>query len=170
MAHHEEFENPKGHTFTLKRVPVEWCKLVEPDTEFGKNQWEVTVRLENEKLRKHLQEAGFNVRNTKDKQNFKEGDEEYYFMVAYSKVDTKKGKNKAPKCFGPDGKTPVDGDTVGNGSICNVTCWSRYMEVGGKIRLPAYLNSVQVIELVERDTGMPDETDGDSGTGDDLPF
>lgn len=158
----------EGKAFIIPSVYVEWCHLVQPDTEFQKSQWSVDMRLE-EPMAKSLKEAGFNVRHTKDKKKFKEGDELYYFLKSYSKTATAKGPNKMPPTVDANAK-PMDGNLVGNGSKCNIKVWAKYVDVNGETHLPAYLNGVQVIELVEytQDGFDPVDASDPSPTDDDF--
>ena len=173
----------KGAQLTLPKVKLEWCHLVEPDTEFKKSQWSVNAVLE-EKMALSLKEVGFNVKYTGDRKKFKQGDPLYYFLKAYSKTHTAKGANTPPKVVDAQTNT-MDGNLVGNGSICNVKMWCKYIEVDDEVKLPAYLNAVQVIELVEYNgdegfdpvAGADDGADmpvsdmfGDQNTGNDVPF
>ena len=138
----------EGRKFTLSNVKVEWAYLVKPDKSFNKSIWKITGRLE-EAMAMSMLDAGFNVKNTKDGNKFKAGDAEYFFIECTKKTHTKEGKEMTPPDVKDrDGETDVDGSRVGNGSVCNINIFARYTEVNGKTFLPAYLNAVQVLELV----------------------
>ena len=139
----------KGRKLILENVIVEWAYLVNRDNKFGKDQWKITCRLE-EKLALSMKKVGFNIRNTKDGKKFKEGDAEYWYLECVKKFITRDGKEfSAPYVKGRDGETDEDGSKVGNGSRCNVAIFAKYQEVNDEMFLPAYLNGVQILELVE---------------------
>jgi hypothetical protein len=159
----------EGKQFDLKNVKVQWCFLADPDTKF-EHCWKLTARLE-ESLATPMKQAGFNVKSSKDFKDFKAGDDEYFYIECKSKCKTKEGKeNKPPFVKGRDGRTDIDGSIVGNGSTCNVRIFARYAEVSGKLHLPAYLNGVQVVNLVEYNPNAFDSVEEDGeGSGELFP-
>ena len=153
----------KGKIFPIMNVDIEWAHVTKPDTQFGKSQWEITMRLP-EKLANDMLDAGFNVKKKSDGKKFKKGDEDYFFIVAYRKTQTSKGvKLDPPKVFERDGQTLYTG-LIGNGSKCNVKISAKYLEISGETKLPCRLVSIQVVDLVAygNDGFSPLDDDGDA--------
>jgi hypothetical protein len=152
----EKFE--EGCVLPITNRPVKWASLITPDTKFDPC-WKIDIVLTKEQADK-MKSAGFKVRQDTD------GD---WILRAKKKVRTKSGQPmSAPTVVGRDGVTPFT-ENVGNGSICNVNIFAKYIEVSGQTYLPAYLNEVQVVEHVPYGGGSGfanvDE-DGDAASGD----
>jgi len=161
----------KGTKLPLNNVQVEWCHLDVPDTKFGKNQWQLVVRLPD-KLATDMKECGFNVKHSTKKKGYKEGDEKYSYIIAYRKVKTAKGiEMTPPKVFERDGATPYVGK-IGNGSIMNLKIAAKYLEINGEMMLPARLDTaLQIVKLVPySNTGFEDLGDADDADGEDFNF
>jgi len=134
----EEFVD--GMSYTLKNMKVEWCKLVTPDEFEGKKFWTLMVMLPSS-LAESMAEAGMNVKFTKD-------DTPRAYIQAKRNCKTKKGKQlTAPIVRDEDGEE-IDGNIVGNGSVCDLNVNSRYCTVGGREHCPLRLDSVTVKKLV----------------------
>jgi hypothetical protein len=142
----------EGAVLPLSNVKVKWAALQEPDTKF-EPCWKIDIIITEEQAN-NLKAVGFKCRQDSD------GD---WILRAKKKVRTKSGKaQRAPLVVGRDGRTPIT-DNVGNGSLCNVNVYAKYVEVAGVTHLPCYLNEVQVIDLVpySGSTGfkpIPEET------------
>lgn len=150
-----------GDEFTLTNVLCKWANLITPDTRY-EHKWKIDIIL-TKKLAASLKSVGFNVRTDKD------GDE---ILRVIKKTRTKAGSPmEAPRVVGLDGNTPFT-ERVGNGSKVNIKIYAKYIEVSGETHLPAYINAVQVVDLVPYKGGsdFDDLTDGGSGVGDDVPF
>ena len=76
-----------------------------------------------------------------------------------------------PRIVNRDKTVEKDYDTlVGNGSTVKAQLYLKPYVMQGKVGVPAYLNSVQLLDIIEYGGGddmFDDETDGDN---DDLPF
>jgi hypothetical protein len=155
----------EGASFWLFNHKVEWCHVEEakPDIKYGKSQWCITVRLDEERY-KSLKEVGFNAKWKHENRNWKEGDEDYMFIMVYSKTETSKGPNPCPKMTMKDTGEPYLG-AIGNGTLMDVKVWGKYIEVNGETMLPAYLDGGSVRELViySPEPDVPDDGDDRSG-------
>ncbi len=134
----------EGLSYTLKDQKVIWCKLVEPDEFEGKLFWKLTILLDK-KLAKAMEDCGMNVKETKD-------DPPRLIISAKKNCETKKGSLTAPSVLDESGE-PLDGSLIGDGSICDVNVYSRYVMVGGREHCPMYLDSIVVKELVTNEVG-----------------
>ena len=99
--------------------------------------------------------SGFKVHQDKD------GD---WVLVVKRKCKTRDGKTQAPpRVVERDGRTKFE-DAVGNGSLCNIVVYAKYQTVNSNTTLQAYLNAIQVLDLVPYTggtSGFDDETDSD---------
>jgi len=128
-------------TFKLEGLKCMYPRLFEPDTKF-ESVWKVDLILPDE-LAQSMAAVGFNVRQ-KDY-----GDGEVNVITAKRKTHKRSGDPMyPPNVYGPDAKRWAKEDAIGNGSVLNVQVAAMYREVGGKLRLPLYLNAVQVVEHV----------------------
>ena len=132
--------------FPLNGIETLYAFLFTPDTKY-ESCWKATLVLPDE-MAESMRKVGFNVRT-------KEFDGELKnIIVAKRKTHTRDGKAMyPPKVYdaGTEGSDPQAWPkdvAIGNGSICNFIVAARYVEVGGKTRLPLYLNQVQVVEHV----------------------
>lgn len=139
MGKEEKFVT--GSQFVIPGI-AKWAALYEPDEKF-EPCWKINVVLDDD-WNTELRDAGFNVRVDADGDNV---------LIAKTKVTTKAGKkNFPPTVVGPNPSVPFT-KPIGNGSKVKVKVFAKYCEVAGKTFLPAYLNSVQVIEHVEYEGG-----------------
>lgn len=146
-----------GETLAIKNVPVRWAHLINPDTMY-QPQWSVEMLL-NAADAKQMKALGFNVKDSEDGP----------FLKAKSVVTTRGGKvNRKPVLVGPDPAVPFE-EEVGNGSVCNVLVYAKYVTVSGKKYLACYLNGVQVIEHVAYTASAAGFTDESAKTND-IPF
>lgn len=148
-----------GENIVLKSVRVKWAHLHSPDTKYNP-MYSVDVMLDADDS-KELKGLGVNVRDSEDGPWIK--------VLTY--VTTKAGKkNRQPRVVGLDPKVPFT-EEIGNGSICNILMWSKYVKVDGEWKLPTYLEAVQVIEHVPytagESSGFDDLSDNKST---DVPF
>lgn len=130
-----DFEG-KGKTFLIPGVKVKWAKVNEPDRMF-EPKWKVDMVL-NDKQAVDFKEVGYNVKKDKD------GD---WILTSSRKERTRAGAEMVPPKVTKDG-VPFK-DNIGNGSTCDITVKSNYIEVSGKEYLTCYLNEVDVVDLVE---------------------
>ena len=142
----------KGDEFTIQRCKVKWAMVQadRPDTKY-EHCWKCNIILDEE-WKDNLLKSGFKVHQDKD------GD---WVLVVKRKCKTRDGKTQSPpKVVGIDGRTKVE-DAVGNGSLCNIIVYAKYQTVNSKTTLQAYLNAIQVLDLVpyEGGGGFKDETE-----------
>jgi hypothetical protein len=153
----------EGSVLPITNRPVKWAALINPDTKF-EACWKLDVVLTKEQAEKMLA-VGFGVKVDKD------GD---HVLRVKKKCRTKKGDLMTPPTVvGRDGQTPFT-ENVGNGSICNINIFAKYIEVNGNTYLPAYLNEVQVLEHVPYNGGggfsnVDEGTEGEAPESD-VPF
>lgn len=130
--------------FDLDNVEIYYAFLFKPDTKY-ESCWKATIILPDS-LALEMKNLGFNVRDKKF------GDETKQVIVAKRKTHTREGKAMYPPKVVDAGTADSDPQYwdenvgIGNGSVCNLKVAARYVDVGGKTRLPLYLNSVQVVE------------------------
>ena len=140
----------EGANFVLKDVPVKWAHVLEPDTKF-EHAWKIDAILDKD-MADSMAAAGFGV---------KESDDGEFSLTIKTKCKTKNGKdNRAPKVVGRD-LAPFT-EPIGNGSVCNIKVWAKYIEVSGKTYLPAYLDGVQVVDHVAYDASGFENLDGNA--------
>ena len=129
----------EGNDFVMENVKVKWARVQadNPDTKYDPC-WKVDIILTPE-WKEHLEESGFKVHQDLD------GD---WILRLKKKVKTRLGKSQQPpKVVGRDGRTPFE-DEIGNGSVCNVVVFAKYQPVAGTNHLAAYLDGLQVVDLV----------------------
>jgi hypothetical protein len=144
MEHNPKFD--EMYDFDLNGVQIRWPHLFKPDTAY-ESVWSVDIILP-EKLAADMAKVGFLVKETEV------DGEKVKFIKAKRKTHKKDGSPMYPPRVydsGTPDRDPQKWDpniAIGNGSVCNVKVAARYLEVGGKTRLPLYLNSVQVVNHV----------------------
>ena len=157
--------NPKFeemYTFKLEGIKCMYPRLFQPDTKF-ESVWKVDLILP-QKLADEMAAVGFNVRQ-KDY-----GDGEVNVITAKRKTHKRNGDPMyPPNVYDADAARWDEAVAIGNGSVLNVQVAAQYREVGGKTRLPLYLNAVQVVELVPYHGSPFSKVGGDSG-GEENPF
>ena len=152
----------EGTVMPIVNRPVKWAALVTPDTKY-ESCWKMDIIL-TEEMATNLKAAGFACKQDND------GD---WILRAKKKTHKKNGEAMSPpRVVGADGQTAFT-EMLGNGTICNVNLFCKYVEVNGKTYLPARLNEVQVVKHVVYAGASPgfapiEETP--AGTGDDVPF
>jgi len=137
-----------GSEFTLMNVEVEWANIQadNPDTRF-EHAWKIDAILSDSEA-KSMEASGFGIRKNKDGRNV--------LTLKTKCVSSRTQKrNSPPEVFGRDGRTPFT-EELGNGSVCNIKGYAKYVEVNGKTYLPAYINKVQVVEHVSRGSQFED--------------
>ena len=160
------FISKKSVEFPLDMVEVWYAHLNRPDTKY-ENAWKVNIILPKATADSFLA-VGFNVKE----KDFKDGKGVRSFVIAKKKTHTASGDALyAPKIFQQNGKDLWDKDTnIGNGSIMNLKVAARYMEINGKTLLPLYINSGQVVNLVEYISSPFEDTTGETNKNSDVPF
>jgi len=140
----------------LKNVELFFAKLDEskPNARFDANNptWEVQIRTRDKKQAKEWKDLNVNVKT--------DDDDNGVFYKATLKKKTKKasGEPQNPVNLVGGDLSPIDPNTLGNGSIGNVRIYQYNYEVGGRKGIASMLMAVQVTTLKEY-TPKPREDD-----------
>ena len=140
----------------LKNVELFFAKLDEskPNARFDANNptWEVQIRTRDKKQAKEWKDLNVNVKT--------DDDDNGVFYTATLKKKTKKasGEPQNPVNLVGGDLSPIDPNTLGNGSIGNVRIYQYNYEVGGRKGIASMLMAVQVTTLKEY-TPKPREDD-----------
>ena len=140
----------------LKNVELFFAKLDEskPNARFDANNptWEVQIRTRDKKQAKEWKDLNVNVKT--------DDDDNGVFYKATLKKKTKKanGEPQNPVNLVGGDLSPIDPNTLGNGSIGNVRIYQYNYEVGGRKGVASMLMAVQVTTLKEY-TPKPREDD-----------
>jgi hypothetical protein len=145
-------------TIIIRDAEMHWAKLVKPVEPFGTLQWELQIR-------------------TRDKATAKSWKDDYYLAVkqedddagVYWKANLKRkaikkdGGNNTPPDVLDAAKQPIDGSTLGNGSVGNVMLFQYPYEVAGRKGVSSILSKVQVVDhkVYQPDTGTDFDIVGD---------
>ena len=140
----------------LKNVELFFAKLDQskPNARFDANNptWEVQIRTRDKKQAKEWKDLNVNVKT--------DDDDNGVFYKATLKKKTKKanGEPQNPVNLVGGDLSPIDPNTLGNGSIGNVRIYQYNYEVGGRKGIASMLMAVQVTTLKEY-TPKPREDD-----------
>lgn len=149
----------------LKNVEMHWVKLdpKKPAPAFGDGgpKWEFQARAHTKEQRDEWKALNINVKPVEDEETGK-----VYYKTSFRKPITKKdGEPQAPVTVVSASLEPLDPNTIGNGSLCNIRIFQYDYEVkskqpGGpsKKGIATMLMSVQVTKLVKY---VPKERDDD---------
>lgn len=157
------------HRFILKNLKCKYAYLFKADDKFGDPAWKIDLELPAP-LAEEMKSVGFNVKLRKDEN--KVPIPNTYYITAKRKTHTRAGVALTPPAVWDDGretKKPLpwpETKIIGNGSVVNVKVEAEYMEVGSALRLPLYLNAVQVVDLVPYGDNGFDAVEDDE----DVPF
>ena len=136
------FVGTKVVEFDMSLVPVYYSYFFNPDTKY-ESVWKTTLQLTADQAA-GMAKVGFNVKQ----KDFGNGMVD--IITAKRKTHTREGKAMfPPRIFGPDAKPWDETVLIGNGTIMNLKVGAVYREVNGNTSLPLYLNSGQVVTLVE---------------------
>ena len=138
----------------LKNQEVYFCKLnpARPDKNKlnpDKPNWNLQCRTTDKDQRKAWKDMGFNPRVVREDPSDEESKILYYSINLRKNATKMDGtvvvKNNPPEVV--NGKNePIDGSTIGNGSICNIRLFRRDYEVGGIKKVGYTLMGVQVVK------------------------
>ena len=165
----------------ISEVPIYWPSLNPEKGYMWKGnppeRWKVTLIFTSRDLKKELEKEGFNVTLQEDESgntNYKTTLSQRVYRNGPDGQEDRENKNKPITVIAGDG-TPIDPDTIGNGSIANVSYRSWKTPTGDTFKV---LVGVQVIKHIIRDPD-PDNTAFDLGAsyevvnddaGDSIPF
>ena len=149
-------------TVIIRDAEMHWAKLVKPVDPFGTLQWELQIRTRDKDTAKSWKNDFFLTVKQED-----DDDGVYWKSNLKRKAIKKDGeKNTAPDVL--DGsKQPIDGGTIGNGSVGNVMLFQYPYDVGGRKGVSSILSKVQVTDLkvYSPDTGTDFDIIGDAPSG-----
>ena len=165
----------------ISEVPIYWPAL-NPEKGFmwkgnPPERWKVTLLFENKDLKKDLEKDGFKINPQEDESGkilYKTTlAQRVYKRGQNGEEEDRENKNKPITVIAGDG-TPIDPDTIGNGSIANVSYRTWKGSTGDTYRV---LVGVQVVKHIVRDPD-PDNTAFDLGASyevvsdldDNIPF
>ena len=134
----------------LKNAELLWAKLDEknPASPFGTPIWEVQVRTRDKAQAEAWKKEGVNMKPGDDDEGI------YYYANVKKKAIFEKTGDPARPVVVVDGQLmPLDGTTIGNGSIGNVQVLTRPYDVAGKKGISVQLKAIQVSRLVEYSGG-----------------
>jgi len=140
----------------LKNVELFFAKLDpnKPNARFDANNptWEIQIRTRDKEQAKEWKKKNINVKT--------DDDDSGVFYKATLKKKTRKanGDPQNPVNLVAGDLSPIDPNTLGNGSIGNVRVYQYDYEVGGKKGVASMLMAVQVTTLKEY-TPKPREDD-----------
>lgn len=123
-----------GRTFTLSDVEVYWVKC-DPENpapafeESGRPKWEIQIRTESATQNKAWKEAGI---ATKVKEDESTGERLYWYATLRKPAVKADGTPAKPIKFVDGNLDPVDPNTVGNGSRCNIRVFAVPYEIKSK--------------------------------------
>jgi len=131
-------------TIVIRNTELFWAKLDTPVDPFDNGpRWEIQIRTRDKEVRSEWEGHGFKV-------TLKEDDNGSYYQVNLNrKAFTKKGDQRDPiKCVDAQ-LMPLEGATIGNGSIGNVQIETYDWEFKGKTGTGFSVKAIQVTKLVE---------------------
>jgi len=140
----------------LKNVELWFAKLdpKKPNAMFDQNNptWEVQIRTRNKAQAKQWKDMDINVKTDDD-------DDGVFYKASLKKKTLKRdGNPQNPVNLVGGDLSPIDPNTLGNGSIGNVRIYQYEYNVGGRKGIASMLMAVQVTTLREY-TPKPREDD-----------
>ena len=123
-----------GRTFTISDVEVYWVKC-DPSNpapafeESGRPKWEIQIRTDSAAQNKAWKDAGI---ATKVKEDEETGDRLYWYATLRKPAIKADGTPAKPVKFVDGNLDPVDPNTVGNGSKCNIRIFAVPYEIKSK--------------------------------------
>ncbi len=129
-------------TVIIRDAELHWAKLVKPVEPFGTLQWELQMRTaDKEEAEKWKKEFYLTVKT-------EDGDDGTYYKANVKRKAIKKdGDQNTPPDVLDGAKKPIDGNSVGNGSVGNVMLFQFPYEMQGRKGVSSILSKVQVTDL-----------------------
>ena len=129
-------------TVIIRDAELHWAKLVKPVEPFGTLQWELQMRTaDKEEAEKWKKEFYLTVKT-------EDGDDGTYYKANVKRKAIKKdGDQNTPPEVLDGAKKPIDGNSVGNGSVGNVMLFQFPYEMQGRKGVSSILSKVQVTDL-----------------------
>lgn len=132
-------------SIVIRNAELFWAKLDQPVNPFNAPQphWELQIRTRDKAEAKKWKDAGMNA-------SLKEDDNGTFYQVNLKrKAFTKDGTPRDPVKVVDGQLMPVDGATLGNGSVGNVQLDTYKYTMNGKDGIGFSIKAVQVTKLVE---------------------
>jgi hypothetical protein len=132
-------------SIVIRKAELFWAKLDQPVNPFNAPHphWELQIRTRDKAEAKKWKDSGMNA-------NLKEDDSGTYYQVNLKrKAFTKDGKPRDPVKVVDGELMPLDGATLGNGSVGNVQVDTYPYTMNGKDGIGFSIKAVQVTKLVE---------------------
>ena len=133
----------KGHKMfprnvVINDVELNWARLVKPVNPFGTEQYELQIATADANKKAEIEKStGLSMKEKDGK----------FILSLKRKAKRKDGSdNGAPRVV-DSAKAPVDGMTIGNGSIGNVIVFQFEYEYAGRKGISSSLTAVQVTKL-----------------------
>lgn len=139
----------------LKNVEVHYARLVRPNSAYNPTNptWEVQIRTSDPAQKKALEEQGVKMKLAVHKSGDQEGlpmlDEKgnrFWRTTLKKKSIAKDGKKANPPQVVDGRLKEIDGDSIGNGSICNIRVFQYEYQKDGKTGIANVLMAVQVVK------------------------
>lgn len=125
----------------INNVELNWAKLARPITnQFGATQYELQIATKD---KAHADKISADTGLS-----FKEKDGKFVMNLKRKAKDSK-GADMTPVRVVDASKQPLDGGSIGNGSIGNVIVWQYEYDFGGRKGVGSSLTAVQVTSLVK---------------------
>ena len=139
----------------LNNVRIYYPKLDPANPDFGMKdcgQWSVQARTEDAEEAAAWKDMNLNVIKAMEKDEYGESTGVFlgYWKVTFStRARSAEGKEMRPPRVVDGEMFPIDGATIGNGSLVNIQYTLKEYKIKGRTTYGNHLNAIQVLELVE---------------------
>jgi hypothetical protein len=149
-------------TVIIRDAEMHWAKLGKPVEPFGTLQWELQIRTRDKATAKDWKDNFYLTVKQED-----DDDGVYWKANLKRKAIKKDGEKNTPPDVLDGAKQPVDGSTIGNGSVGNVMLFQYPYDVGGRKGVSSILSKVQVVDhkVYSPDSGTDFDIIGDEPEG-----
>ena len=149
-------------TVIIRDAEMHWAKLSKPVEPFGTLQWELQIRTRDKETAKDWKDNFYLTVKQED-----DDDGVYWKANLKRKAIKKDGERNTPPDVLDGAKQPVDGSTIGNGSLGNVMLFQYPYDVGGRKGVSSILSKVQVTDhkVYQPDSGTDFDIVGDPPEG-----
>ena len=131
-------------TIIIRDAELHWAKLNKPVEPFGTLQWELQMRTRDKDTAKSWKDDYYLTTKTE------EDDEGVFYKTNVKRKAIKKdGDPNTPPDVLDGAKKPIDGNSVGNGSVGNVMLFQYPYDMQGRKGVASILSKVQVTDLKE---------------------
>lgn len=149
-------------TVIIRDAEMHWAKLSKPVEPFGTLQWELQIRTRDKDTAKKWKEDFYLTIKQED-----DDDGKYWKANLKRKAIKKDGDKNTPPDVVDGSKQPIDGATIGNGSVGNVMLFQYPYDVGGRKGVSSIISKVQVVnhKVYSPDSGTDFDIIGDAPDG-----